>query len=35
MDPHGDLVDNIMKKFPDPRNPKYKDRFKDLVYIDF
>lgn len=35
LDPHWDLVDNIMKKFPDPRNPKYKDRYKDLVYIDF
>jgi len=35
VDPHWDLIDDIMKHFPDPRNPKYKDRYKDLIYIDF
>lgn len=35
IDPHWDLIENIMKHFPDPRNPKYKDRYKDLIYIDF
>jgi len=35
IDPHWDLIDDIMSRFPDPRNPKYKDRYKDLIYIDF
>lgn len=35
IDPHWDLIDDVMKHFPDPRNPKYKDRYKDLIYIDF
>jgi len=35
IDPHWDLIDDIMENFPDPRNPKYKDRYKELIYIDF
>lgn len=35
IDPHWDLIDDIMEHFPDPRNPKYKNRFEDLIYIDF
>lgn len=35
IDPHGDLVDDIMKHFPDPSIPGNPDRTKDVIYIDF